>query len=351
MPRSLKVRQEALQLVNAALRRNAYLNQRNLAEDLNLALSTVSNFLRGKPVDRAVFHELCEKLQLDWQSIVETNAEPFSSSIDPVSTAPTQVISGCNPVPRLHQDWGEAPEVPAFFGREAELATLEQWILSDRCRVVAILGMAGVGKTGLSIKLGSGGMGKTNLSLKLAQGIQDQFEFVIWRSLLNAPPLNALLTDVIKVLSNQHEILLPEMADDPISRLLHYLRQHRCLIILDNAETLLEAGKIAGQYRAGYEDYGKLLRQIGEVSHQSCLLLTSREKFKEIARLEGKTRSVRSLELTGLSIADGKRIFAEVGDFSGTGTQWHQLIELYNGNPLALELAAKHIHEIFASDL
>lgn len=260
MPRSLKVRQEFLQLVNAALRRNAYFSQRALAEDLNLALSTVSNFLRGKPVDRAVFHELCEKLRLDGQSIVETSADPALPSTDPVPIAPTPVSSDWNPASISHRDWGEAPEVPAFFGREAELATLEQWMLGDRCRLVAILGMAGVGKTGLSIKLGSGGMGKTNLSLKLAEGIQDQFDFVIWRSLLNAPPLNALLTDVIKVLSNQHEILFPGMTDNPISRLLHYLRQYRCLIILDNAETLLEAGEIAGKYRAGYEDYGNLLR-------------------------------------------------------------------------------------------
>src|SRR5438270_3807997 len=33
-------------------------------------------------------------------------------------------------------DWGEALDVPSFYGREEELATLEQWIVAERSRVV-----------------------------------------------------------------------------------------------------------------------------------------------------------------------------------------------------------------------
>lgn len=64
-----------------------------------------------------------------------------------------------------HQDWGEAICVSVFYGRQEELATLEQWIVSDRCRLVALLGM--------------GGIGKTSLSVKLTEQIQDKFEYVI----------------------------------------------------------------------------------------------------------------------------------------------------------------------------
>ena len=86
-----------------------------------------------------------------------------------------------------YRDWGDAPDISTFFGRETELALLEQWILNDRHRVIAIVGMRGIGKTQLAAKLGLGGIGKTDLSLKLVQSIQDEFEYVIWRSLLNAP--------------------------------------------------------------------------------------------------------------------------------------------------------------------
>ena len=252
---------------------------------------------------------------------------------------------------QLHQDWGEAPDISVFFGRTEELTTLEQWVVQERCRLVAILGMKGMGKTRLSLKLGMGGIGKTDLSLKLAQGIQGDFEYVIWRSLLNAPPVIDVLVDLIKFLSNQQEIALPDSLDGRISRLLDYLRGHRCLLILDNWESILRGGDRAGQYREDYDGYGQLLMRVGEVSHQSCLILTSREKPQEISLLEGKTRPVRSLELNGLNNLDGRQIFAEVGSFSGSDDEWEELIEFYNGNPLALNLAAKHIKEVFFGNI
>lgn len=77
--------------------------------------------------------------------------------------------------PDSRQDWGEAIDVSVFYGRAEELATLEQWLVDDRCRLVALLGMGGIGKTALSVKL--------------AEQLQDKFEYVIWRSLRNAPPV------------------------------------------------------------------------------------------------------------------------------------------------------------------
>jgi nucleoside phosphorylase len=244
-------------------------------------------------------------------------------------------------------DWGDAPDVPVFFGRTKELIVLEQWIVEDRCRLVALVGMKGIGKTRLSVKLGRGGIGKTDLSLKLARGIEAQFNYVIWRSLLNAPKLSELLTDLVKFLSDQREVVLPDVVSEQISRLLHYLRKSRCLVILDNAEMLLQGGKQVGQYHPGYQEYGQLFEQVAEVPHQSCLLLTSREKMPEIARLESRTGPVRLLEVRGLDYSDGKKIFAEIGSFSGSKEDWKRLNSFYNGNPLALQLAAHHIKEVF----
>jgi hypothetical protein len=118
-------------------------------------------------------------------------------------------------------------------------------------------------------------------------------------------------------------------------------------VILDNMETILQGGKQVGRYSPGYEDYGQLLEQIAEFPHQSCFLLTSREKSPEVARLGSKTGPVRCLELSSLSYLDAKKIFAQIGSFSGSQEDWKQLNDLYSGNPLALELAARHIQEVF----
>jgi WD40 repeat protein len=290
------------------------------------------------------------------------------------STDSTQ--QGQNQLP--HLDWSDAPDVPVFFGRKAELAKLEHWIIKEHCRLVAIVGMRGIGKTRLSVrlgkgdpdqnkslrgqrrkpslKLGKGGIGKTDLTIKFARGIQNQFEYVIWRRLLNAPKAANILADIIRILSDQQEINLPDTVEDQIRLLISYLQQHRCLLIFDNAETILEGGKQAGQYREGYEDYGQLFRMIAEVPHNSCLLLTSREKPQDIALLEGSAQPVRSLELGGLDYKNSKRIFSTVnelqgGNFYGSEQDWQELTEFYNGNPLALELAAKHILNIYSGDI
>jgi WD40 repeat protein len=319
-----------------------------------VSLSTWKRFLRGEPINTKAFKAFCQVLELDWEVVIdqqheEIEGKPVTRLLQSDQTpAWTETVHSSS----LTQDWGDAPDVPMFFGRTNEMHTLEQWILDDRCRLVGILGIGGAGKTGLSIKFGSGGMGKTNLSLTLAKRIQSEFQYVIWRSLLNAPPLPILLTDLVKVLSNQQELLLPDNPDVCLSQFLKYLKNQRCLIILDNVETILQGGgHHVGQYREGYEDYGRLLKQVGEVPHLSCLLLTSREKPKEIARLEGKTRPVRVLELGGLELADAQKIFDEVGNFFGSETQWQELIALYSGNPLALELVAKQIDEVFFGDI
>jgi WD40 repeat protein len=249
------------------------------------------------------------------------------------------------------QDWGDATDATTFFGRTNELDILEQWIIHDHCRLIAIVGMAGIGKTYLSLKLRKGGIGKTDLSLKLARNIQDEFDYVIWRSLINSPDVSKILTDWIKFLSNQQETNLPDTVDAQIVLLISYLESHRCLLLLDNVESVLERGDRAGQYQEGCEGYGKLLKKIGEVSHRSCLVITSREKPKDIERLAGKKKPVRFLELGGLDYLAGKEVFEEIGDFIGSDDEWKELIDFYNGNPLALELAAHHIEEIFGGNI
>ncbi|GAA6620349.1 WD40 repeat domain-containing protein [Scytonema sp. NUACC26] len=283
-----------------------------------------------------------------WKSLSEALGEKVSKKNFKAALERLGIEKSSEPQQsRDNQDWGTAPDVSVFFGREEELQLLEQWILKDRCQLVGIIGFGGIGKTKLSIRLGKGGIGKTDLSLKLARSIQHEFTYIIWRSLLNAPPLTTILTDWIKFLSNQ-QTRLPDTVDEQLRLVLQYLQSQRCLLMLDNIETVLQGGDCTGQYRQGYEEYGQLLKAIAQVPHQSCLLLTSREKPKELDR---SPYPVQVLELGGLNYAQGRKIFAEIGTFKGSDEEWQELIAFYNGNPLVLELAARHIQEVFFGNI
>jgi WD40 repeat protein len=241
------------------------------------------------------------------------------------------------------QDWGGAVKTPAFYGRVDELNRLEEWILRNHCRVVALLGM--------------GGIGKSALAQKIAEQCQVQFDGLIWRSLRQAPPLNELLTDIIKFMAPEPELHLPEAIEGKLSRLLECLQSARWLVILDNMEAILWGGDTedaaqqrAGYYRRGYEGYSNLLKTVGESSHQSCLLLTSREKPKEIASFEGQGASVCSLSLKGLTPTAARPIL-QTKQIQGTDEACDRLIEIYAGNPLALKIVTSTIQELFDGDI
>ncbi|MEH1879413.1 NB-ARC domain-containing protein, partial [Nostoc sp.] len=241
------------------------------------------------------------------------------------------------PIANNHHDWGEAPSIRGvFYGRKAELSTLKKWIVDNKCRLVALLGMGGIGKTALSVKL--------------ADEVHNNFEYLIWRTLRNAPPIQEILANLIRFLSDQKETDLPKTIDERITLLIEYFRKRRCLVVLDNAETILQEGDRAGDYREGYEGYGQLLKRVGEEPHKSCLVLTSREKPKEFAPLEGEESPVRTFSLAGLGEIEGQKILIDKG-LSDLPTNGAKLVKNYSGNPLALKLVSETIRELFGGDI
>ncbi|MBD0266034.1 MAG: NACHT domain-containing protein [Tolypothrix sp. Co-bin9] len=308
MASSLKASPQGLKMVDQARIRKGWDRQSGAwADAAKASIATLKRFWQKKYIQAQFFIDICESVGLDWQEVVDS---------------------------RVSEDWGEAPEVSAFYGRTEELATLQQWIIQDRCRVVALLGMGGIGKTALAVSS--------------AEQIKGEFEYFIWRSLRNAPPVNKLLANLFQLLSSQNpskEGCLPEDIDSKISIVLEYLRAHRCLIILDSVEAILSSGNFAGRYREGYEGYGEFLRRLGEERHQSCLLLIGQENPKEIALLQAQTIQVRTLQLTGLQELEAREILRAKG-LSGEET-WEILIKRYRGNPLALKLISTTIQELF----
>src|SRR6266702_3013356 len=229
-------------------------------------------------------------------------------------------------------DWGDALDVPSFFGRQGELATLSEWVVQDHCRVVSVLGL--------------GGIGKSALVARAMRALASHFDVVLFRSLRDAPAPLALLSSCLAVLSPEAQDVLHESLERRLSRLLAELRSLRVLLVLDNLEALLEAGEALGRLRPGYEGYGQLLEQVGHTGHQSCLLLTSREHPAALRALEGRRALVRSLRLSGLSASACAQLLGE-HELVGSPEEYARLAALYAGNPLALSIVAETIADLF----
>lgn len=102
LPRSLQASQSGLEEANKAFISTG-LTKEEFANKLDLSRTTITNFLSGKPVDRANFFKICKDLKLK----------------------PDQIFK------------------PIVYSENEEIFHFKQWILSDYLKVVAFLEIAG----------------------------------------------------------------------------------------------------------------------------------------------------------------------------------------------------------------
>ncbi|MEB3827486.1 NB-ARC domain-containing protein [Phormidium sp. CCY1219] len=242
----------------------------------------------------------------------------------PAKTSPT-------PTPRAsqNQDWGEAPDVSQLVKRTEELDILEELIVDEGTRLLVLLGMSGNGKTVLSVQM--------------AKKLQQDFDYIVWRSMAGTPSVEDLLGGIIQSLSTQKKLELPEDATGRITCLLELMRKNRCLVILDDFETVLESDELAGNYRKGYEGYRELIKRCAESTHKSCLTIATDEEPAEISLLEGgKVRTLQPMDYEDVA----REIFKDKG-VSPTEKEWKELVKRYADNLLAYKIVATTIKDFF----
>ncbi|MEA5417692.1 NB-ARC domain-containing protein [Spirulina sp. CCNP1310] len=240
--------------------------------------------------------------------------------------------SPTHPTAQPRHDLSQAPEYLNLHSRTAQLATLKQWICQEKSRIITLTGLSGIGKTALT--------------RQLVEQIKDHFDHILWRSHRKFPTLTALQNNILDFLTPPQPNQDPPITNPLSSQnsLINHLRSHRCLIILDDFHETLTPGELVGHYHPNYQDYGHLIHEIGQLPHNSCLLLLTWEQPLEITTLQTETPHCRTLRILGLEtvaieILKTRKLQDE--------QNWPELIERYSSNPLWLNLIASTILDLF----
>jgi NB-ARC domain len=312
------------------------------ARDVASELWKILSDLLGETVNKSNFKSTLKRQQFSivsshyWKDIVQIgNVNVCPETLQSINFTKTDFSSNStsqNTQPQIRQDLSDAPQPNLFYNRTSELSTLKQWILENRTHIITILGLTGIGKT--------------TLTIQLIEQIKNEFDYIIYRSLHNAPTLQTLETNLIQFL--RRGSALEERAIAEELTLLEYLRSHRCLLILDDLQTIFSSGKLAGNYQPGYENYGQFFKQLATSSHNSSLILLTWEKPKEIAVLESQNQTCKTLQLNGLGI-EAEEIFREKG--LAEPEKWPELINLYQGNPSWLNIVTAMIQDLFGGSI
>jgi len=317
-------------------REKRYLSQQELANGIKVDVRTIRRWESNSNEPGPHFRR--QLTNFFGKEVHEFGPSSQSSphSLDADIIVPAEPLPGAQEFLRAQRELYEAPLVPNFQGRRREIALLQDWVNRQQSRLIAILG--------------TGGIGKTSLAARFVELLDPAFDCVFWCSLYNAPAFKQIIEHCIQSISNQQWHVSSLDDEDLITLLLHCLREKRCLLVFDNVESLMQDGKPASQYRRGYENYGRLFQRLVEIRHQSCLIITSREKPAEVALLEDETLLVRTLDLQGIGQNECKALLERKGIF-GQDADWARLVALYAGNPMSLRIVAEAIMSVFGGDL
>lgn len=222
-----------------------------------------------------------------------------------------------------------------FIGRESEIDLLKKWVVQERQQLIFISGF--------------GGIGKTTFAMELSRRIAGEFNFVILKSLASAIAPDELLTQCLQTFMDSPSDYIPDSTQEKIDLFAEYLEKYRCLVILDNFETVLKKGE-SDQFVKGFDAYENIIEAICTRRHNSCVILTTRERPSILIDYEKRLHIVKGYSLGGMNVEDVK-ILLETENIEASDDNWATLVHRCSGNPLAIKMVAKLVKESYDSNL
>ncbi|MFB2919138.1 MULTISPECIES: tetratricopeptide repeat protein [Aerosakkonema] len=322
MSRSVRVRLEYIETVKMALKRNGYVRQQDLAEHLAISRNTINKFFNGKPIDYLNFIEICEILSLKWQKIADlddyTETPPENVKEKLADSLNTQTNRFIEKRVILQQS---IPTVPVWKGRDELISKLKEILILEKrlvtvflnpTKVLALIGQAGIGKTSLAVKLlEEFGVNLPNCSLSK----NSPYDCVIYFKAQDGTTFDHVAEFLLDGLGIETPETLKN-ADEKIGKIIASLAETRCLLVLDNLESVLHPANHPQAGKAVSLDLRKLLNALAYQQHISQTIITSREVPADLAdtRYEGAepdTELVHIERLTGVSTQAGVEILQQ----------------------------------------
>ncbi|MFQ4138632.1 WD40 repeat domain-containing protein [Nodosilinea sp. PGN35] len=212
-------------------------------------------------------------------------------------------------------------------GRQAELATLSQWILEERCRTVVLWGLPGVGKT--------------TVAAAIAAAVAPQVEQCGYLALTAEATERDILGAIARWLDPQAAIAAPLAL---VNWIFDQLEQRRVLLIVDGLEQCFAPQQLAGSYRASTSALQHFFHRGAEHHHQSCLIWVSRERPADFSQVQGPR--VRDCALGDLTVAAARALLQAPTPPDPTD-DWAALLDRYGSHPLVLRGVGATLREVY----
>ncbi len=303
--RGLQASTEGIAKANQALIRNR-LNKTALAIDLGLSRATVTNFFRVIPIERLNFEEICKRLGLNWQEIVD--------------------IPVCKPQTEEHQNL--TSKNSDFVGREEAIADLNE-LVNKGAKVILIHAEGGIGKTTLATKWFEL-QGLEYLELRVGTTPQNLNSVENW--------LRVKLRDYFKENPEENFMIMLE-------QLKSQLQIRKIGVLIDNLEPALRNGEFREPQHSYYVE---LLTVLAHHSVHSVTLITSREQVYEhtLKRLQ----SFKTYAMEGLKQEAWQQYF-EICHINIDSDALSKMHQTYGGNAEVMYILSGDIVTTSTGDL
>lgn len=328
-PRSYQLRPDCIEWVKGEYRKR-YGRESDLAKDARISETsdTVNKFLNGKKVGRENFRNLCDCLELEWETVAlleETSPNPENKTETPV---PPEFR--LNPYAYSPQTW---------VGREQSTKLGES--LRGECRILIVTGITGQGKTALAECIAVTELAQTGL-----KPIRINFDDGSWQQ-----GFDGFLVQFWEMLTGK-----PLPAQTPsqqgFNQVVAKLRKEGYLLLFDSTEKLLQP-KTGRMVDSVFVDEGwwRLFEAllVGE-SCQSRVIITSQDSITQFKQCKQR-HFWKEKALEGLAEREQQQLFRQW--FENQGIDFpedeeslgylQQIGRAFEGHPLVIEVVVSEL--------